>query len=331
MSLLIVLPRERAILSKRRAMDVDENEPIMHALDSDVFNYLCSKTDWASGQVGVRSKVSYSRIALALTEDIPRKPTRSLRQVKRKCVYNSVQRLIKAGLLISESITEEDKNALILSRVFWLDLLTLQASSTNADSQQLAGCLREVFGDKACHSTVFKSSNDDKNPTRCHADGTYKSNNLSNAKSDLFCLPLTWRYDEKLVELFLQAAGFSAKQIKTVWFGKYVQYWSRRDVQRTQREWSEHFANHMQSYLLRPDFFEKMNGMLNYLDDDTSSVKTRSPRSRGKSSKKLTVPMIKEGAQLQAWAVKHGLPDAPVGASTTEYYQWLCNVVERAN
>jgi len=64
MSLLIVLPREGAILSKRRAIDVEKKQPIMHALDSDVFNYLCRKTDWSSGQIGVRLE---SRIAEKLS------------------------------------------------------------------------------------------------------------------------------------------------------------------------------------------------------------------------------------------------------------------------
>ena len=39
--------------------------------------------------------------------------------------------------------------------------------------------------------------------------------------------------------------------------------------------------------------------------------------------------MFNDGEQLQAWAVAKGLPDAPVGASTTQYYQLLCHEVER--
>ncbi len=31
----------------------------------------------------------------------------------------------------------------------------------------------------------------------------------------------------------------------------------------------------------------------------------------------------------QAWAMAKGLPSAPVGFSTTQYYQLLCNAVER--
>ncbi len=86
---------------------------------------------------------------------------------------------------------------------------------------------------------------------------------------------------------------------------------------RTQREWSLHFANHMQSYLLRPDFFEEVNGMLK---DD---------KKRRAGTKTKSVPMLRDGSQLQTWAIAQGLPTAPVGVSTTQYYQLLCNALER--
>lgn len=48
-------------------------------------------------------------------------------------------------------------------------------------------------------------------------------------------------------------------------------------------------------------------------------------------TKQLKVPMIRNGSQLQEWAVANGLPIAPVGYDTTQYYRLLCNHVERAN
>ncbi len=320
MPLLIVLPRERAILSPRRKSDVEDKQAIMHALDSDVFCYLAAHTDWATGEIGVRSKLSYSRIALALTEDIPRKPNRTLRVVKRKCVYNSVQRLIKAGLLRSESVSELDNNALILIRVFWEQLLQQGDSSSHVDSQQLAGFFAEMTKYNVFNNNDLKENKQTEISDRYSPDGLYKKTiYINNAASDIFSLSLTWHYDEKLVELFLQAAGFSTKQIKQIWFGKYVQYWSSQAIERSQEEWSRHFANHMQSYLLRPDYFEKMNGML---EEETASI----PHS---SAKSVTVPRLNDGSQLQAWAIAKGLPTAPVGFSTTQYYQLLCNAVER--
>jgi hypothetical protein len=320
MNLLIILPSERALLATRRLDDKADNKRVMHALDSDVFHYLCSYTDWATGIIGQRSAVSYYRIASALTEDIPRKPSRTLRKVNRNDVRNSVKRLIRVGVFINESIesNQRDKkqHALILHRPFWQALLTAQHLSDNSDTQQLSGFIAELLKRK-----MFNNSHLDKNNSADSyaADATYnKPINITNAKSTSFQLSLTWHYDENLVELFLQAAGFSAKQIKQVWFGKYVQYWSGETITRTQREWSLHFANHMQGYLLRPDYFEKVNGMLEQpVDRDTATRKTK------------TVPMFSDGSQLQTWAIAQGLPTAPVGATTTQYYQLLCNKVER--
>jgi hypothetical protein len=46
-------------------------------------------------------------------------------------------------------------------------------------------------------------------------------------------------------------------------------------------------------------------------------------------TKKLTVPNIRDGSRLQEWAVSNGLPQAPVGYDTVQYYRLLCNRVER--
>ncbi len=327
MSLLIILPSERALLATRRLDDTADNKTVMHALDSDVFAYCCSQTDWASGIIGEQSTLSYYRIASALTEDIPRKPSRNLRKVNRNDVRNSVKRLVRVGVFYNESTSGEQQNALILHRPFWQALLTADSRANNPDTRQLSGFIAELLKINMFNNSDLEKSTPRNSESSYAADATYKAtNNLTNANSTQFQLSLTWQYDENLVELFLKAAGFSVKQIKQVWFGKYVQYWSGEEIQRSQREWSLHFANHMQSYLLRPDFFEQVNGMLE--DHSRSNTEKRYPKTTRKT-KKLIVPMLSDGSQLQAWAAAKGLPDAPVGASTTQYYQLLCNEVER--
>jgi hypothetical protein len=310
MNLLIILPSEQALLATRRLDDRSDHKTVMHALDSDVFHYLCSHTDWSSGEIGVQSKLSYYRIASALTEDIPRKPSRNLRQVNRNDVRNSVKRLVRVGLFSNESTSGEQQNALILHRPFWQALLTADGRTNNTDTQQLSGFIAELLRINLFYNSDLAKNTSHDPEVSYAANATYKTTNLTNANSNKFQLSLTWQYDENLVELFLKAAGFSSKQIKQVWFGKYVQYWSNEAIMRTQHEWSRHFANHMQSYLLRPDFFEQVNGML---DEDP----TPTPAKPHKKSKQLIVPLLNDGSQLQAWAVAKGLPEATVGMSTT--------------
>ena len=48
-------------------------------------------------------------------------------------------------------------------------------------------------------------------------------------------------------------------------------------------------------------------------------------------TKKLTVPNISDGTQLQNWAISNGLPAASTGIETSQYRQILCNAVEKRN
>ena len=258
MNLVLILPRERTILLRRRFAEHAAGEPIMHALDSDIFYHLCAKTDWETGRIGERSAVSYARIAAALNEDIPRK--HKLQQMTRKCVYNSVQRLITAGLLHSESLCGKKKNRLVLDRLFWCAMLQKDKNKSAPDRQQLGDLMAVLIKKKVINTNDLEKSSPKKGNAILPADGIYQySKDILNysAIGQEFSMTLTWQADKKYVDRFLQASGFSGSQIKKVWFGKYVQYWSQyAEVQRTQREWSAHFANHMQSYLLRPRYKE---------------------------------------------------------------------------
>lgn len=46
-------------------------------------------------------------------------------------------------------------------------------------------------------------------------------------------------------------------------------------------------------------------------------------------TKTLCIPNIKDGSQLQKWAVSNGLPEAPAGMDTYQYRQMLNNTIER--
>jgi hypothetical protein len=246
-------------------------------------------------------------------------------------VHNSVQRLIKAGLLRSESesVIECQQNRLILIRVFWRECLQadMQANNhaSNPDKRQMEAFIQTWIANNRCNNATLAQDNAQSSTARCRTDGTYRSNNISNAAiSEKFALSLSWKPDKRYVERFLQASGFSSSQIKQIWLGKYVQHWSQQIIERTQREWSAHYANHMQSYLLRPNFFEKVNGMLE--DHSTTATPTKQ-----RSAGLLVVPMIKDGTALQAWAIANGFDAAPSGMDTMGYYRLLCQQVERMN
>ncbi len=250
--MILILPSEQVRLSKRRASDINKGEVILHALDSDVFAYCCQYTDWKTGDIGMQSALSYARIALALSEEIPRKPLRHLRTVSAKQVENSVNRLVKADLFARRSLSRPQKNRLQLSRLLWCDLLMAHDCRKNTDGRQLLTMLGDLLGNKASHTSHLQSNDESRWEQNSNADGTYLCNYLSNSENRPFRLFLTWQPDREFVDLFLQASGFTGKQVKKIWFGSYVQYWSGEEKCRTQSEWSAHFAKHMQGYLLAP-------------------------------------------------------------------------------
>ncbi len=46
-------------------------------------------------------------------------------------------------------------------------------------------------------------------------------------------------------------------------------------------------------------------------------------------TKVLRIPNMRDGAQLQAWAISNGLPEASVGMDTYQYRQMLHSTLER--
>ncbi len=95
------------------------------------------------------------------------------------------------------------------------------------------------------------------------AGGTYSINYISNTheRERAVAMTLDWQPDREFVDAFLQVSGFSGKHVKKLWFGSYVQYWTLQAIRKTEPEWSAHFAKHMQSYLINPGRFERLNGM----------------------------------------------------------------------
>jgi len=325
MALLFILPSENEILARRRASHVENNGLVMHALDTDVFGYLCQRTDWSTGTVGVKSAISHARIAFDLSEDIPRKPTRNLRVVNNKAVQDSISRLIKVGLFDrhSQSLQEgANRNRLLLVRVLWREFLTARHFLKNPDVDQTLGFFSELKNNNIFNNSSLEENTAVENTSRRSSDVTNNSNYITNADTHKFRMSLTWQPDRDFVDLFLSACGFKGSEIQKVWFGKYVQYWYKEEMFKTQHEWSEHFANHMQGYLIDAGRFDRLNGV-----GVTPTVRNNT----GSQPKRLTVPNIPDGSRLQSWAMSHGLEACPVGYDTRQYYQMLCNHVERIN
>jgi plasmid replication initiation protein len=70
-------------------------------------------------------------------------------------------------------------------------------------------------------------------------------------------------------------------------------------------------------------------GLLITLLNNRAGQATEAEKAQCNETKIPTIPNIRDGSQLQAWAIANGLPEAPAGYDTYQYRQMLHNRVEK--
>jgi len=195
MPALIVLPSERDRLLG------------LHAMDERVFNYLCERTDYRSGLIGIKSSVSYGRMALDLSEHIPRKALAKQIKLTRKDAINSTARLVKANLFTRLEAKANSKR-LKLMRNFWRDLLNTNNSVQNPDGTQLVQLMVLLNSDK-----FNKNSNlSDYSKSRWHNVAIPDGTNLSTTTStNSFSMSDEWS-PSRAFAARVKSAGFDIQQ-----------------------------------------------------------------------------------------------------------------------
>ncbi len=98
----------------------------------------------------------------------------------------------------------------------------------------------------------------------------------------------------------------------------------RYDVHTLESEWKAWWQKTGKPTLNSPD-----GAFINFCKK-RMSTEDATPTTR-RQTKPMTVPNLRDGTQLQNWAIANGLPEAPAGVETLQYYRLLCNHVERMN
>jgi len=94
------------------------------------------------------------------------------------------------------------------------------------------------------------------------------------------------------------------------------------DIHILENEWKAWWESTGKPILKSPD-----GAFINFCKKRMLNENVKPVASQQKKS--LTVPNMRDGSQLQEWAISHGLPEAPVGMDTIQYRRMLCNTVER--
>jgi hypothetical protein len=309
MPALIVLPQERDIL-----LD-------LHAVDERIFNYLAERTDYATGNIGIKSAVSYSRMALELSENIPRKAITKQVRISRKQAEVSVNRMNKVQLLTRINTSSSNKK-LTLVRPYWQKIMLINNSVQNPDGSQLGQLMIKL--NSGYFNTNSHLQNDSKSrwETNTRPDGTNLSTTTTNNSIHSFAMHDDWQPSEHFAER-VKTAGFNIQHDDKLLYDYALvemrMYWMSDQPDRTYNQigWERTLLKSMQH--------TKVQGVQDAITaPQISSVGINTPKTTTKpgTPSKPTIPPVpnpSNEAQLLRWIKAAGAPQPDRGESTPRY------------
>jgi len=303
----------------------------MRPLDRDVFHYLMDRMDFKTGVIGKIVRISYGGIAYDLSEDrVARRKSESLMTYDKDNIRRSVNRLIQAGLLRTES-SKGWRESLILVRVFYERLLGLGHCAKNPDATtdvidmplQIIAQVKFLYNIFNNIDTEKKSKEQVvKNPDATADDITLNTINQPYT-AEKFSMRLDWRPTADEYDSIIRLSGFSPDQVNPVWIAEFLSYWAdpeRRGRLESQYYWTRKLAMQVLKYLRHPGLFEQEQGIRQQAERSNNN-----PKSMGRPEW-ARIPIDDE--QLQPWAARHGYGAADIGWNYQQYRNMLRAKVE---
>lgn len=296
------------------------------AVDHLVFHYLLSRVDLMTGVVGIKSAVSYSRMALDLSEKRGGGARSEPIVFNSDDVRNSVKRLLGADLF--ERLSEKGKgNRLML--VFKFDGQFL--ASHNSVQNEVTDRLPASYQGK---TVTNQGTYDDLNGVG-YGEVTINSPSFlpssvkscsANESGGVFELSDDWKPGQKFMEKVnntWKPDAAMVTQMKAALMD-FVFYWQTKPVRFKQQEW-EH-------KLWRNEIEPIVTGRAAKPVVQPQRVGAAKPARAVYSAKKvIKVPSVLYGKPLQDFGVKHGFRLVNAGESDDTYRQCLIIHVEGLN
>lgn len=280
-------------------------------IDRLVFDHLWQLVDDDTLTAGIKSSVSYARMAAEMSETMTRGKRNRLVIFGRDDAINAVQRLVDAGLLLRLSKSREDnlavkfvKNEVTtkLPPSYHQEILTNQSGYA---SQEPEGYGEVTTYLPSFHKTMRPEQSVDAARFAMHSDWM---------PSEVFKARVNeaWKPNEA-----------QARALKAKLFG-FVAYWQTKAVQFSQIEWElKLWRNDFEKLLTAPpDFMAVINGNVTCINKARKS-KSLTPA--------LTVPEKLWGKVLQDWGLRNGFRACLPGEEDSQYRAFLRNECERRN
>ena len=234
----------------------------MKVVDREVFFYLAQRTDYKTGVIGRRCRVSRGGIALDISERM--EPGRRDSVLVFDCddIKNSIRRLIKAGLYqcLSKKVKGSD---LVLSRVFLVEKLAAHQSDQKQVTQGLPDMLPSISTEIDNKNSEIEKESLVGYPSKTGEVTRTNIHQYQQSDDKPFAMALDWKPvdDELNLILFRSGLGHLLDKVDPAWLGEFVSYWwGQSGRQHTNRQWTSKLATQIIGYLRNPGLFEQQRG-----------------------------------------------------------------------
>ena len=297
----------------------------MKVVDREVFFYLAQRTDYKTGVIGRRCRVSRGGIALDISERMEPGRRDKVWLVDCDDVKHAIERLVKVGLFqrLSKAVKG---SSLVLSRVFLVEKLTEHQSAQKQVAHRLPYQLPSI------NAEIVNQNNEIEKETLIGCPGkpgeVVRTNIHQYQHSDdkPFAMALDWKPvdDELNLILFRSGLGHLFDKVDPAWLGEFVSYWwGQSGRQHTNRQWTSKLATQIIGYLRNPGLFEQQRGQRVQQEQSKQYFEKNSRALPGWAKPP------KDDNALSDWLRANEFGDAPAGYDYQQTRGWLRREIDK--
>jgi hypothetical protein len=297
-----------------------------HNLDSKLYHYLFARMD-TNGIAGTDHAVARGRIALDLSEKGGQGKRNRLITFTPNDIDVSLLRLERAGLI--ERLSDRQTLRIKFSAFIADSHSYIQNEVPNHVPNKL---VRSPEPKTHLNQTTYvnKREGSPDEVTR-EVPTNILQQQQTTIRDSAFAMNLDWKTSEAFAKR-LAIHQIRPEQVFAGWVGEFVSYWQTRpNIVLTQSEWEHKLLQNIISRLKNPNI--GISNKATFVSRASQPNQTSNPNSADKPPiapiKKIVIPNLYDGSQLQNWAVKNGFRASKVGESTEQYKAALRNEAEK--
>jgi hypothetical protein len=297
----------------------------MKVIDREVFFYLAQRTDYKTGVIGRRCRVSRGGIALDISERMEPGRRDKVWLVDSDDIKNSIRRLIKVGLYqcLSKAVKGSD---LILARVFLVEKLAEHQSAQKQVTQRLPDRLPSINAEIANQNNEIEKESMIGYPGKMPEVTRTNIHQHQQSADKPFAMSLDWKplENEMHTILIMAGVGHLLNNIDPAWQTEFISHWwGESGRQHTQQQWTKKLAMQIIGYLRNPGLFDQQRGQRVQQEQGKQYFEKNSRALPGWAK-----PPRDDNA-LSDWLRANEFGDAPAGYDYQQTRGWLRREIDK--